>query len=89
MWYKRLEHSSKIIIQNLVNDATGVQITHLEDAADELITELCNLCQLSNVENQISRYSHVRSHTLYSIPEPTPESADSNVDTDFNIDINT
>ncbi|OAT02458.1 uncharacterized protein BDCG_17572 [Blastomyces dermatitidis ER-3] len=61
MWHKRLGHSSKIVIQNLANDATGVQITHQEDAADELTTELCKPCHLSNVENQISRCPHVRS----------------------------
>ncbi|EEQ84266.2 uncharacterized protein BDCG_01071 [Blastomyces dermatitidis ER-3] len=94
-WYKRLEHSSKNAIIKLVNDTTSIQITYLEAAADELITELCNLYQLSNAENQISRRSHVRSYTLYSTPEPTSESAGSNVntgsnvDTGLNIDINT
>ncbi|KMW68247.1 hypothetical protein BDDG_12686 [Blastomyces dermatitidis ATCC 18188] len=94
-WYKRLEHSSKNIIIKLANDATGIQITYLEAAADELITELCNLYQLSNAENQISRDFHVRSYTLYSTPESTPGSAGSNVntgsnvDTGLNIDINT
>ncbi|KMW68204.1 hypothetical protein BDDG_12652 [Blastomyces dermatitidis ATCC 18188] len=76
-------------MQNLANDATGVQITHQEDAADELITELCKPCHLSNAENQISRCPHVRSHTPHPTPEPTAGLAGPNVDTGPNIDINT
>ncbi|EQL29011.1 hypothetical protein BDFG_08318 [Blastomyces dermatitidis ATCC 26199] len=76
-------------MQNLANDATDVQITYQEDAADKLITELCKPCYLSNAENQISRCSHIRSHTLNSTPEPTPGPAGPNVNTGLNIDINT
>ncbi|KMW68339.1 hypothetical protein BDDG_12745 [Blastomyces dermatitidis ATCC 18188] len=85
-WYKRLGHSLKIAIQKLANVATGVQITNLEDAADELTTELCKPCHLSNVENQISRCLHIRSHTPKPTPEPTPGPAGPNVDTGLNVD---
>ncbi|KMW68904.1 hypothetical protein BDDG_13115, partial [Blastomyces dermatitidis ATCC 18188] len=87
-WHKRLEHSSKIAIQKLANDATGIQITHLEATVDKLTTELCKPCHLCNAENQISRHLHIRSHTSNPAPEPIPEPAGSNVDTGSNVDIN-